>query len=107
MTETSLIGVGAMGSALGRALLAGGHTLTVWNRTAEKTRALVGQGAVAAANLSMALQASPLILICVADYAATRSLLSTPEAAAALAGRTLIQLSTGTPREAREMAAWV
>lgn len=54
----------------------------------------------------MALQASPLIFICVADYATTRSLLSAPHVAAALAGRTLIQLSTGTPREAREMAAW-
>jgi 3-hydroxyisobutyrate dehydrogenase-like beta-hydroxyacid dehydrogenase len=106
MTETSLIGLGAMGSALGRALLVGGRTLTVWNRTAEKTRALVAQGAEAAANLPMALQASPLILCCVADYATTRSLLNAPNVAAALAGRTLIQLSSGTPREAREMAAW-
>jgi 3-hydroxyisobutyrate dehydrogenase-like beta-hydroxyacid dehydrogenase len=106
MTEISLIGSRAMGSALGRALLAGGHTLTVWNRTTGKTRALAAQGAEAAVDLLMALQASPLILICLADYAATRSLLNAPNVAAALAGRTLIQLSTGTPREAREMAAW-
>jgi 3-hydroxyisobutyrate dehydrogenase-like beta-hydroxyacid dehydrogenase len=106
MTEISLIGSGAMGSALGRALLAGGHTLTVWNRTIEKTRALVAQGAEAAVTFPIALQASPVILVCVADYAATRNLLNGPNVAAALAGRTLIQLSTGTPREAREMAAW-
>src|SRR5262245_48934826 len=103
MTEVSLIGSGAMGSALGRALLAGGHTLTVWNRTVEKTRALVAQGAGAAVTFPMALEASPVILVCVADYAATRNLLNGANVAAALAGRTLIQLSTGTPREAREM----
>ncbi len=46
MSEITMIGLGAMGSALARALLKSGHELTVWNRTAQKMAPLVdlGQG---------------------------------------------------------------
>ena len=36
MSEISMIGLGAMGSALARALLKSGHGLTVWNRSPQK-----------------------------------------------------------------------
>ncbi len=106
MAEISLLGLGAMGSALARGLLAGGHRLTVWNRTAEKADAVVAHGAARASSVAAALEASPLVLICVADYAVAHALLAAPDAIDKLAGKTLVQLSTGTPREARESAAW-
>lgn len=36
MSEVSVIGLGAMGSALAGALLRDGHRITVWNRTTAK-----------------------------------------------------------------------
>ena len=38
-------GLGAMGSAIAERLLAQGHRLTVWNRTADRAAALVTRGA--------------------------------------------------------------
>jgi len=68
--------------------------------------ALVAQGASGASSISDAVQASPSTIICIDDYSTTRRLLGTKEVAARLYGRTLIQLSTGTPREARESEIW-
>ena len=41
-------GIGRMGSNIGARLMEVGHKLTVWNRTADKTRPLVDAGAVLA-----------------------------------------------------------
>jgi 3-hydroxyisobutyrate dehydrogenase-like beta-hydroxyacid dehydrogenase len=45
MGEVSVIGMGAMGSALARALLHNGHRVTVWNRTSAKAEPLARDGA--------------------------------------------------------------
>jgi 3-hydroxyisobutyrate dehydrogenase-like beta-hydroxyacid dehydrogenase len=101
MTDVSLIGLGPMGIALARALQSK-CTLTVWNRTAERAKPLLNQGTVLAADALAAVQASPVVLVCVADYAASRAILATPGVADALRGKVLVQLSTGTPQDARE-----
>ncbi|MEJ1164510.1 NAD(P)-binding domain-containing protein [Variovorax sp. CCNWLW186] len=101
MTDVSLIGLGPMGIALARALQPG-HTLTVWNRTAERANPILNQGTVLAPSALAAVQASPVVLVCVADYAASRSILATPGVADALRGKVLVQLSTGTPQDARD-----
>ena len=46
--EVSVIGLGAMGSALARTLLGHGYRVTVWNRTSAKAEPLVRDGAVLA-----------------------------------------------------------
>jgi 3-hydroxyisobutyrate dehydrogenase-like beta-hydroxyacid dehydrogenase len=107
MSEVSVLGLGAMGSALARVLLQKEYDVTVWNRSPEKKQPLVEAGARAAVTAAEALQASPVIFICVADYEATKEMLSGHDIARQLAGRTLVQLSTGTSREARESEAWV
>ena len=43
--KIGFIGLGNMGSGMAANLLAAGHELTVYNRTAEKAGALVAQGA--------------------------------------------------------------
>ena len=43
--DVSVIGIGNMGSALAEALIANGHRVTVWNRTAAKCEALADAGA--------------------------------------------------------------
>lgn len=106
MTEATVIGLGEMGSALAAALLRAGHRVTVWNRTAAKAQPLVQQGAVLAPSAEAAIGASAVVIVCVSNYGATRDILQAGNTAAALRGRTLIQLSTGTPQEARTTQAW-
>lgn len=101
MTDVSLIGLGPMGLALARALQSK-FTLTVWNRTAERAKPLLNQGTVLAPTALAAVQASPVVLVCVADYTASRAILAAPGVADALRGKVLVQLSTGTPQDARE-----
>jgi 3-hydroxyisobutyrate dehydrogenase-like beta-hydroxyacid dehydrogenase len=100
----TVIGLGAMGSRIAEVLLAGGHPTSVWNRTPGRADPLVDQGAVRADGVAEAVAASPLVLVCVLDYAAAREILE--PVAGELAGRTLIHFTTGTPRQAREMAQW-
>lgn len=106
MTDITVVGLGAMGSALARALLRAGLRVTVWNRTAPRMQPLLALGASGAGSIADAVRASPLVMICIDNYAATRELLGTADVSPHLSGRTLIQLSTGTPREARESEAW-
>ncbi|MBB5934016.1 NAD(P)-dependent oxidoreductase [Streptomyces zagrosensis] len=104
-TPVTVIGLGAMGRALAAAFVAGGHPTTVWNRTPGKAKELVAQGALEAADLTAAIEASPLIVVCVFDEAAVRELL-TP-VGSSLAGRTVAMLTTFTPKSAVETSAWL
>jgi 3-hydroxyisobutyrate dehydrogenase-like beta-hydroxyacid dehydrogenase len=105
MTDVTVIGLGPMGGALARVLLERKYDLTVWNRTAARAEPYVGAGARLAESVLDAVRASPVTVVCVADYASSYALLGDSEQAA-LAGKTLVQLSTGSPRAAREHEAW-
>ncbi|MFE0421880.1 NAD(P)-dependent oxidoreductase [Streptomyces sp. NPDC058953] len=100
----TVIGLGSMGSALAAALVAAGHPTTVWNRGAAKAAPLVELGAVHAPSVGAAVAASPLVIACLSTYDTTRSALG--PAGAALRGRTLVTLNSGSPQGARETAAW-
>jgi 3-hydroxyisobutyrate dehydrogenase-like beta-hydroxyacid dehydrogenase len=104
--EVSVIGLGTMGSTLARLLLRNGYHVTIWNRTSAKAEPLVGDGAVLAPNAASAVEASPIVLVCVEDYKVTRNILGTEEVAPLLSGRILVELSTGTPKDARDAEAW-
>lgn len=100
----TVLGLGSMGSALAAALSDRGHPTTVWNRSAHKAEALVARGALPAATAGEAVAASPLIVACVLDYDALRTVLD--PVADTLAGRTLVNLTSGSPEQARETAEW-
>ncbi|MCF6405477.1 NAD(P)-binding domain-containing protein [Chitinophaga filiformis] len=104
--RVTMIGLGSMGAAIARAFIMKGYKVTIWNRDASKAAALVTQGAVLATGIVEAITASPLVVVCVSDYKVTRKIFGTTDATAALNGRTLVQLSTGTPKEARELHTW-
>jgi len=101
MSELTLIGLGAMGSAIARTLIDKKYDMTVWNRSPEKVETLVELGASSAQSLKQAIESSQIILFCIHGYAATRTLLDDPEIIALLPGRIVIQMSTGTSAEAR------
>ncbi|MUN36087.1 NAD(P)-dependent oxidoreductase [Actinomadura litoris] len=104
-TEVTVLGLGPMGTALAAAFLDKGRGLTVWNRTPAKADGLVARGARRADTVAEAVAASPVTIVCLNDYAAFHRVLD-PVGAGALAGRTLVNLNSGTPAEARAAAAW-
>lgn len=95
--EVSVIGTGSMGSAIARELLTRGYSVTVWNRTAGKTSALEDLGAKLAPSASDALAASPVSIVVLMDYDTVIDLVA---AAPPLAGRTLVNVTTGGPADA-------
>ncbi len=107
MTDATVIGLGAMGSAIARSLLAARHSVTVWNRSAPRMAPLADLGAQTAASLAEALQASPTIFICIEAQSLTRPLLDQQGLREHLSGRTVIDLSTGLTSQARAMAEWL
>ncbi len=104
--EICVIGLGKMGSALAEALLANSQGVTVWNRTASKCDALAAAGAAVAASAAEAAATARVTVVCVTDHQASTSLLQTDDVAGALRGRLLVQLSTVTAEESRELGRW-
>src|SRR5687768_7739876 len=105
-TEVTVIGLGQMGSTLAKILLQKDYRVTVWNRTTSKVNALIKEGAIAAPDISSAITSSPVIVICVHDYATSKLILDKEEVTSRLSGRTLIQLTTGSPTDAHESEIW-
>lgn len=101
----AVIGAGLMGSALSRAFAAAGHDVTVWNRTPEKAEA-VGGGVVAVDSLPEAVSGRDLVVISVSNYDATTEILAQDGVAAALAGSTIVQITSGSASDARRGLAW-
>lgn len=103
MSDISVVGLGRMGAALASALLRSGRSVTVWNRAADKAAPLVEAGALLAASPEEAVAASDATVVCVKNHKTTIELL-TP-LAGGLAGKTIIDLSTGSAEEASDLVA--
>lgn len=100
----SVIGLGPMGQALARGFVREGHPTTVWNRTAAKVEALAAHGAIPAGTAADAVAASPLVITCLLNDEAVHAILE--PLAEALRGRTLVNLTSTSPEQARRSAAW-
>jgi 3-hydroxyisobutyrate dehydrogenase-like beta-hydroxyacid dehydrogenase len=103
-TGVTVLGLGAMGSALATTLLDAGHAVTVWNRTPARATDLSARGAEAASAIGAAVTAHPLIIACLFDHASVHETLD--PVIAGMRGSTLVNLTTTTPNEARELATW-
>ncbi|CAL9330896.1 NAD(P)-dependent oxidoreductase [Streptomyces sp. enrichment culture] len=101
-TPVTLLGLGAMGTALARAWLTAGHPLTVWNRTPSRAHALAAEGARATESVPAAVAANTLVVVCLLDDASVEDTL----AGADLTGKDVVNLTTCTPAQARARAAW-
>jgi 3-hydroxyisobutyrate dehydrogenase-like beta-hydroxyacid dehydrogenase len=97
---TTVIGLGKMGRALATALVARGYPTTVWNRTPGRAGDLAVTHAATAAE---AFAANDLVILCLLDFASVTEVLDGVD----LAGRTVVNLTTGTPAEAVKLSALV
>ena len=107
MSTIAFIGLGAMGGPMALNLIAAGHTLRVWNRSAAKTAAACNAGATACASVADAVQGAQFVVSMVADDNATRDVMlgAAGVVANAAPGTLIIDCSTNTPAMAREVAA--
>ncbi|MFF2847897.1 NAD(P)-dependent oxidoreductase [Streptomyces sp. NPDC058001] len=100
--SVSLLGLGDMGAAFARAWLAAGYSVTVWNRTASRADALVAEGATRAVSAADAVAANTLVVTCLLDDASVGEALESTD----LTGKDLVDITTGTPTQARARATW-
>lgn len=105
MSDVSVIGTGAMGSALADALAASGAEVRVWNRTEERAEALAGPRIHPTGSVSEALASSPLTIVSVSDHELGRTLVD--EAGVQLDGTVVASTSFATPDQAGAYAATV
>lgn len=95
----TVLGLGNLGRALAETFVRGGHPTTVWNRSAAKAS---GLAATVAATAAEAVAASDLVVVAVLNHEAAQEVLRGVD----VRGRALVNVTSGTPEEAREMAAW-
>lgn len=106
MSNVTVVGLGAMGTTIAQLFINRGLRVTLWNRSRDKAEGLIKQGASIATTITEALEASPITIMCVFDYAAATDILQQVNSVAALKQRTLIQMTTGNPDDARKSLLW-
>jgi 3-hydroxyisobutyrate dehydrogenase-like beta-hydroxyacid dehydrogenase len=104
--KVGFIGLGHMGAGMAANLLAGGHEVTVYNRTPTKARALVERGAHAAARVTDACRGDAVVTM-LADDAALESIVFGDAGVVASLGAGAIHISMSTISVAlsKELAA--
>ncbi|MCT2593169.1 NAD(P)-binding domain-containing protein [Streptomyces sp. N2-109] len=100
----AVLGTGRLGGAIATTLLAAGHPTAVWNRSPDRTAPLVKAGATVAATPAEAAATASLVILCVTDDKAAQEILA--RLGTATSGRTLVNVTTSVPEQARSAAAW-
>ena len=104
--KITLIGTGLMGQRLSRNLMAAGHNLTVWNRSAHRTLSLIEEGAKTADTVAETLADAQVVISMLSDGFATGELLSDLDVQSALTPGTIwIDMSSAKPEHARAHSA--
>lgn len=102
-----VIGLGIMGAPMARNLLRAGFPLVVWNRTASRADALVAEGAQRAASPREVVERAAIAITMLSDSPDVEAVYRAEEGVLAGAGPgdVLVDMSTISPRVARELAA--
>jgi 3-hydroxyisobutyrate dehydrogenase len=101
------LGLGMMGLPMSRRLVNAGHDVTVWNRSAGKSAALVEAGAKAASQPRNVADAASIIFMCLTDAAAVEEVVFGPDGLATAdgQGKLVVDFSSIHPDAARAIAA--
>jgi 3-hydroxyisobutyrate dehydrogenase-like beta-hydroxyacid dehydrogenase len=97
--RVGVLGLGRMGAALAGALLGAGHDVVVWNRSPAKAGPLLDRGARLAATPAEA-AAADVVISCLSTYDTQWPVLE------AASPKLLVNLTSGTPEQARDVAKW-
>ncbi|MBK6658906.1 MAG: NAD(P)-dependent oxidoreductase [Proteobacteria bacterium] len=102
---TAMLGLGRMGSALAGALADATVPLTVWNRNPARAYAFEGRARLAR-SAAQACAEAELLVLSLSDYSAGIEVMDEVAEQVELADKTLVQLTSGSPADARTMDAW-
>lgn len=105
VSQTAVLGCGLMGSAIIRTLHGKGHAVIGWNRSVAPQKPLQEEGIQATTDLSSALAGSEIVVIVLSSYDVVRSVLGTI-GLAQLSGKIIVNLSSGSAQDARDMREW-
>jgi 3-hydroxyisobutyrate dehydrogenase len=102
--EIGWIGTGIMGAPMARRLIGGGHRVRVFNRTPEKARAMVADGASVAADAAACAAGAEVVFIMVPDTPDVEATVAKIEPALK-SGQLVVDMSTVAPAAERAIAA--
>ncbi|HYY36441.1 MAG TPA: NAD(P)-dependent oxidoreductase, partial [Xanthobacteraceae bacterium] len=93
-------GIGKMGAAIAQRLIEVGHTVTVWNRSAEKVKPVAAAGAAVATTPAELASSSEAVITILTDAAAIDSVYTGPSGllAPGVHGKLFIEMSTVRPQ---------
>lgn len=97
------LGTGLMGEPMAGRLLRAGYPLTVYNRTPSKAEPLRGSGARLAESPQQALRGAACVVLMLTDAAAIQQVLLSSKVRKLLAGLTVIQMGTISPRQSMRL----
>ncbi|MBA3618589.1 MAG: NAD(P)-dependent oxidoreductase [Acidothermales bacterium] len=105
--DVAVLGLGRMGTAMARHVLAAGHRLTVWNRTPDRAHELVAAGAREAPTPAEAARAAEVVVLMLGGPESSHDVLFGDGGVASGAARDLLVVDSTTigPLAARELAA--
>ncbi|GAB2842097.1 hypothetical protein GCM10027074_05690 [Streptomyces deserti] len=104
MEKIAFLGLGHMGTPMARRLLAAGHPLTVWNRTAARAEPLAAEGAVRAASPREAVRDADVVITMLAGPDALGTV-ADAVATEVRPGAYWVEMSTVGPDAIGELAA--
>jgi 3-hydroxyisobutyrate dehydrogenase len=104
--KIGIAGIGKMGNAIGSRLLGLGHSVSVWNRTPDKTTGLINAGAHLAATPKLLAESVDVVLTLLTNEAALDDVYSGPNGllSGAVSQKIFIDMSTVKPAKPKEMA---
>jgi 3-hydroxyisobutyrate dehydrogenase len=107
--QVGIAGIGKMGAAIAQRLIEVGHTITVWNRSADKLKPLVAAGAAVAATPAELAGKSEVIITILTDAAAIDAVYGGASGllAGEVRGKLFIEMSTVRPQTQLALAAKV
>ena len=103
--KLGFIGLGNMGSRVARRLLDHGYQLSAYDRDPAKAEAIAAQGGEVAKNILELARSSDVILSCLTNDDAVRSVYTGPDGvfAGAQPGTVVLEMSTISPESSREL----
>jgi 3-hydroxyisobutyrate dehydrogenase len=105
--KIGIAGTGRMGAAIAQRLMNLGHEITVWNRSADKTRPLAAAGAKVAATPFQLASFSETVITILTDAAAIDTAYHARDGllSGSVAGKLFIEMSTVRPETEQRLAA--
>ncbi|CAG9957115.1 unnamed protein product [Clonostachys rosea f. rosea IK726] len=104
------LGVGNMGAALAKTLQPTlNQPILLWNRTKDRPaiQSLTQQGAIFHQDVFLAAKQAEIIVICVLDYGTLHSILEPLNDRTVFSGKTIINLTNGTLKDATDAERWM